>query len=268
MVLSMEKTKYLQDKLQEYLFASQKLTADAVVAKVILDNLAKFPEVYLKQIAQEAQVAESTVTKFCHKIGYRSFKELREDIILNKDIEMIDIMLEHLRKDSIDDAITQMLEEEAKMMKYIFSIFDDDLIQTISGILRKAGKGMILAPSYMNESITFFEQIMRRRQIDFYRLARSSESLLIDNYLSGENDRPVLIFSLTSEWVLKNKQTLRLIREKGNPVILFTCADITEKAANVDIVFYLGEEDFVGNQTSLVSYLFFKCLLLKIAAGI
>lgn len=259
----MTETKYLAGKLKEYLFASEKLTADFIIAKTILDNLSNLPHLYLKEIAIEAQVAESTVTKFCRKLGYEGFKELRNDIILEENIESVEnILFQTIKITDSEILIDTILAEEKKILLQAFDQFDTEKLALVAATIAAQQQGLILSPIYINESVTFFEEFLHRKQYNFYCLARSSDYAVIEECLKQQT--AILIFSITGEWVQHNAAFIMRLKQQGHKFILFTCNEV-DAYTDIDVVFHIGDEALLANQSTYIQNLYFKLLLLLIA---
>lgn len=252
----------LQGKLTEYLFASSKLTADFIIAKTILDNIEKFPDFYLKEIAIEAQVAESTVTKFCNKLGYDGFKELRNDVAKYKDSQYIDTILNDISMSNSQEELIPLLASlETNIMTQASRFFNDNQLEEIAEILKTTKHGLLLAPIYLFETIQTFQEFLARKGHRFYHLLRSSDQQIINE--CAKNSQVVFIFSLGGEWIENNHATLSMLKEKGLKIIAFTCVEHL-RSPYIDVAFYIGDASLVGYQSAYIQYIFFKYLCLSL----
>lgn len=68
-------------KLTEFLFRCIKADVNFNIAKVLIERIDDFPDIFIEEIAYSANTTPASVTKFCKKLGYPSFKEMRSDLI-------------------------------------------------------------------------------------------------------------------------------------------------------------------------------------------
>lgn len=67
-------------RLNEHLFKCKKYDLNFLITKVLIERIDEFPNIYIEEIAYAAQTTPASITKFCKKLGYTSFKEMRCDL--------------------------------------------------------------------------------------------------------------------------------------------------------------------------------------------
>ena len=132
-------------RVSEYLFHAGKRTVFTSIARGIIDKIEEFPYVNIEELALYCHTTPSSITKFSREVGYKSFQELKENIVPYrithqgiKGLSEIDILIEiykYIPWDSCD-----------KMAKVISSsrsilILSNAFLFNISNIMRESISG-------------------------------------------------------------------------------------------------------------------------------
>jgi DNA-binding MurR/RpiR family transcriptional regulator len=98
----------------------------------MIENLKKFPDVTIQEVAEESFTSTTSVTKFCHKIGYQNFYELRNSI--GPKVARDSIFQRSLSNmnNVPSNGIKEFLIEANKLDEKIFQSFDYQQIQNIT----------------------------------------------------------------------------------------------------------------------------------------
>jgi len=101
-------------RLVEYLFKNRKLDTNFSIARVMIIKVNEFPNVTIDEIAYLAHTTPGSVTKFCKKLGYKSFKELRTDRLNYRYANLFRDMFSIAESKGIDSALNFFIIENQK----------------------------------------------------------------------------------------------------------------------------------------------------------
>lgn len=108
-------------RLSENLFRCKKHDLNFQITKTLIEHIDEFPDIYIEEIAYAAQTTPASITKFCKKLGYASFKEMRYDL----DVYSDDLMMDQFGDSQTEeDTVAAILQREHETNKYIFDSFD------------------------------------------------------------------------------------------------------------------------------------------------
>ena len=68
-----------KDKIE--VFAPSFTPAEKIIAQYLLDNTEQALKQSIHEIAAEVSTSASSLTRFCHKLGYDTFKEMKVDLV-------------------------------------------------------------------------------------------------------------------------------------------------------------------------------------------
>ncbi|MDR2833581.1 MAG: MurR/RpiR family transcriptional regulator [Streptococcaceae bacterium] len=188
-------------RLSEFLFKCQKTDVNYYICKTLLSLIDEFPNITIEQIAYLSHTTAPTVTKFCKRLGYQSFKEMREDIEEYSPIGFFD--------EGENQSISDLLESQRAIEKEIYKHLDYEQIKRIATIIAEEKKIVALGNSYSFNSVNFLRELLSQLGIVVYEINRGvKKELLEDIILESKN---LLIISLTNRWLVKEKQLLETI---------------------------------------------------------
>lgn len=198
-------------KLTEYCFRCKKPDVDYWIAKTLIEKIDDFPDIYIDEIAFIAKTTSSSVTKFCKKLGYNSFKSMRTDIetlnIYGDGVKNLygkfDSALNFKTDQSEEELITSFLDREKMTDKQIFELFDRNQLKRISDKIKKEKELVILGSLYSSSCVNFFRELLSLEGYTVFEIDRQADNQIIQNLLS-EKDMAFII-SLSGEWVNENK---------------------------------------------------------------
>lgn len=211
----MIKTSGIYIKLTEYCFKCKKPDVNYWIAKTLIEKIDEFPDIYIDEIAYVSNTTPSSVTKFCKKIGYGSFKDMKNDI------ETLNIYGDGLKKpsrrfkasfnfsddSSEEELIEYFLERERNASSKILELFDREQFKRISKKLDGKKELVILGSIYSTSCINFFREIFSLEGFTVFEVDRQAEPEMIKQ-LINEKDMTFII-SLSGEWVIANQKWLR-----------------------------------------------------------
>lgn len=111
-------------RLSDFIYNCSKVNTEFYIAKYMMENLKKFPDITIQEVAEESFTSTTSVTKFCHKIGYQNFYELRNAI--GPRVVDESIFCQPLKRMDADSrkGIKEFLVKAQKLDERIFDSFD------------------------------------------------------------------------------------------------------------------------------------------------
>lgn len=201
-------------RLSENLFRCKKYDLNFQITKTLIEHIQEFPDIYIEEIAYAAKTTPASVTKFCKKIGYQSFKEMRTDL----DVYTNELMMDQFDNNkSQEDFLKAILEREYQINQYIFETLDAEQTKRIAKEIKTKKKIAIFGNNYSFSGVNFFRELLSEEGYLVMELNRSAENQLIESVLK-ECDA-VFVISLTGEWVLENAD---LFKELAIPKYILT----------------------------------------------
>lgn len=190
-------------KLTEYLFKCQKLDVNFMITKTLIEHIDDFPDIYIEEIAYLAKTTPASITKFCKKLGYHSFKEMRTDLASYND----EVLMEHIGQgDTVADFIDLFLKKELTIEKYIFDHLDHAQCLQIANTLKSKKTIAVLGNSYSFSGANFFRELLSQEGYIVFEVNRSAEQEMLVQLLN-EVDMCFFI-SLTGKWLEENAEWL------------------------------------------------------------
>lgn len=192
-------------KLAEFLFRCLKPDVNYSIAKVLIERINDFPDIAIEEIAYRANTSPASVTKFCKRLGYRSFKEMRTDLIYYGSADLA--LLGHSQQGMSPKAMTQQfLDNNRRIEETIFQAFDQEQCQQIAAFLTSTKKIAVFGSTHSTSVVNLFRELFSQEGIIVYELHRRSEEEIVMQVLK-EVDAAFFI-SLSGDWV---KQTTDLL---------------------------------------------------------
>lgn len=190
-------------KLTEFLFRCLKPDVNFSIAKILIERINDFPDINIEEIAYRANTSPASVTKFCKKIGYTSFREMRTDLTYYSDTAFLSHLSEDKEPKKMFDSF---LKKERETEDYIFQTLDHEQCGRIAKSLAGQKKVAIFGSTHSTANVNFFRELLSQEDLIVYELHRRSEKEIVQQILM-EADSAFFI-SLTGEWVVQNKDFL------------------------------------------------------------
>lgn len=211
----MIRTSGIYIKLTEYFFRIKKPDVDYWIAKTLIEKIDDFPNIYIDEIAYLAKTTSSSVTKFCKKLGYDSFKSMRTDIeTLNiygqgeKNLYgEFDSSLKFSGHLTEEELISSFLDKEKLTDEKIFELFDKNQIKNIVEKIKNQKELVILGSLYSSSSVNFFRELLSIEGYTVFEIDRQADTRIIQNLLLEKDS--TFIISLSGEWVRQNESWLK-----------------------------------------------------------
>lgn len=200
-------------RLNENLFKCKKYDLNFLITKVLIERIDAFPDIYIEEIAYAAKTTPASITKFCKKIGYSSFKEMRNDLenYFAKEYEVAQMMNEGMlstidREGSIQEMTASFLAKEYMIQKNIFQTFDSPQCMAIADMLKNVKRIAILGNSYSFSGVNLFRELLSQEGYIVFEVNRNAEDQLIHQALDEAD--ACFIINLTGSWVDKKHELL------------------------------------------------------------
>lgn len=207
-------------KLVDYLASCQHQDAQYRVGKALLENIDEFPNIYIETIAYQANTTPPTVTKFAKKIGYASFKDLREDIEIYLAEEV----------DAENNLASFLIEDSKRTEQFFQQLNFTRLHKQVMDIVSHE-QIIILNSDYSTPFCNQLRTIFERKKHKVYLLDRNVDKrLLLD--LAQENT-VIIIVSLSGRWMQKYEHVLNELETKRIRHYLIAPEDISNTATTL-----------------------------------
>lgn len=227
-------------RLTEHLFKCTKVDVDYSITKALIDKIVDFPDIYIEEIAMIANTTPASVTKYCKKIGYQSFKELRTDL----ETYGSEVILESIsKKQEPDEMIDTFLEMDQIQQKEMFRQFDRQQCQRIAELLAGKKKVAVLGSTSMFSSVNLLRELLSSNGVSVYEINRRASLDILEDILNTVD--VIFLISITGEWLLKNVEHSELFRRLGQKKIIITRADLKEEAGSFDEIVSLRMFDYL-----------------------
>jgi len=198
-------------RLVDFIYKCDKLSTDFYIAKFLLDNLDKFPDLTSQEVAMNAFTSKGSVTKFCKKLGYESFFDLRHDQEkLSKEAHLF----HEIQSDNPQKSIQNFIQNSYQLDLKIFSMFDYHQIIRIASLIQSANSVALISPAFTFESVNLLKEVLHSSGYRVFLLNRSTPvGTLLD--MADEADLSIFI-SMTGQWMDREKvEQLERIKDKS-----------------------------------------------------
>lgn len=187
-------------KLVDFLADCRHHDANYDIAKTLIELIHDFPDIYIEQVASRAHTSVSTVTKFCKRLGYPSFKSLKEDILPYID-----------QSTDIQTTIDSFIEKDHRLTQDFFKWIDfADLTKKLKQIISHQPI-VILNSSYSDPASNHLRSIFEVHHLSTYLLNRDVDDSILFDLIKQQG--VVLIISLTGRWLTQQQETLKQLQK-------------------------------------------------------
>lgn len=207
-------------RLAEYLFDTRKLDVNYYIARAMLDKISNIHTIKISEIAHRAHTSPASVTKFCKKLGYSSFKSLKSDYLQYRYANMFEDVLFLSGNRGVDAAFHYFAEENKRKVMEIFRSYDHEQLIKIAERLRNAGRAVILSGLHGFAAANFFLELSHYYGISIYEMNRESDIAMIQSVL--ETEKLVFIISLSGKSMDRYIEELVITPELADKIILVT----------------------------------------------
>lgn len=206
-------------RLMIYLYTSEKTSADYAIAKVLISQYDQFPDILIEDIAKKANATAATVTKFAHKLGYKSFKELRYDIYEMETHPTIDQLME-LAKTDVYLANKAYFHNEQEKFVYYQDCHTTTIIEKIAMYFNKSKSIGICYPPYAYSCVHVLRNYLTPLHKEVEGVMREvNSSFLIERMQLCD---VIILISLQGTWVKENIEVCKQWKQQGKKIVLIT----------------------------------------------
>ncbi|EBM9948704.1 TPA: transcriptional regulator, RpiR family protein [Salmonella enterica] len=199
-------------KASEYLFHAAKETVYVRIAKEIVDKIDEFPHVNIEELALASITSPSSVTRFCHLLGYSSFHELKND---TGGYEAT--------------IITGEPQSEQETLEQIYTYLPFDACQQMAEVLTCKRRILVITNEFTFDISNMLKAGISNEKRRVYTVDRTNTTLI--NFFLSKIDC-ILILTLTGEWIAKEAIFLNSLRDITGCII---CGDIPAACKNIPL---------------------------------
>lgn len=242
-------------RLLIFLYTVEKSSVDFDIANVLLKQIKQFPDILIEDIAAKAHTTPASVTKFCHKLQYKSFKELRNDGALETH-QRIQQQL-RIAKTSYEEACLCYEKEAAENLHTYLQMYQEESIQQVARIIKAESSICICYPYYAYSCVHVFRNYLESFPIQVVGVLREGEEAFLKT--RSKESAILFIISLQGTYIHKHQQWLREEKQAGKKIIIITAIydeTIKELASFIFPFAFLG--DTILDSATQISTLFIK----------
>lgn len=227
-------------KLTEFFFKCIKTSVDYTIAKVLIKKINEFPDIYIEEVAFMANTTPASVTKFCKKIGYASFIEMRTDLtpysvsspfLTDKENQCQQIIVEN------------MLLEEVALTRKIYELIDFDQCYRIAEKLSLAAEVAVFCNTYSFAAANTLRELLSQYGIVVFEMNRRADPLVILEMLQEVDS--CFIICLTGQWLNEKLEIMEAIRESDTHIFLLTSQREYQFSKVFEEIIFLDDFNFL-----------------------
>lgn len=157
-------------RLTEYIYNCTKLTTDFYIAKSMLENLEKFPDMTIHEVAKESFSSTTSVTKFCRKLGYENFFEMRHAVEQQSQENTIFTDSSEIMKESqsLEIGLASFITDAKRLDEQIFKSFDYAQIERVCQLILSSDSIAIVVPMFAFESGNLLKELLHSLGINTF----------------------------------------------------------------------------------------------------
>lgn len=244
-------------RLMIFLYTAEKSTVDFEIAMVLLKNFYRFPDILIEDIAKLANTTPASVTKFCHKLKYKNFKELRNDCHNYEDHRYVDDKLEIAEQD-YRKACEAYLKEEQHNLEFYMRYHDEQMIFDVAKLMLKEKETSVIYTPYSYICVHVLRSFLETYGVHVQGIMRDLDEDFMETRLAHTS--VCWVINLQGEWINSHKEWLLKQKEKGKKLVIITA---TYDDGFKDITPYIFPFQF--RDTILDTATQISCLFVKIA---
>lgn len=206
-------------RLMIFLYTAEKSSVDFEIAKVLLKLYDQFPDILIEDIARLANTTPASVTKFAHKLQYKSFKALRNDCVHSEDIHSIPKQLLTAKTD-YQQACADYLKEEQQNLAFYMQYHDDNMIQEAAGLLNGHHEIGICYTHYSYPCVHVMRNYLEPFHIQVQGILRDLDEDFIEARL--QDTTIIWLISLQGDWIIQHMKWLSKLKQEGKRFMIIT----------------------------------------------
>lgn len=215
------------------------------VAQFILKERVNIKDMTIKEVADKTYTSTTTIIRLAKKLGYQGYEELKQDYL--KEVHYLDTHFHNInpnipfnRDDNIQRISSKITTLTKETLDDTLSLIEHDSLQKAVRILKTSQTVHIVAISYCLLLGQMFKLDMMRigKKVDVCDI--NGEELFIPAILNQED---CLIFISYSGQIEKLCQLAKIVKEKGNKIIVITSLGDNELKKYADVILHISTRE-------------------------
>ena len=207
-------------KLTEFFYHCTKKDVNFSIAKVLILKIHEFPDVYIEEIALLAQTTPSSVSKFCKRLGYDSFSEMKNDLNFTQSESVFDQAKRLMNGQNLAEAYDFFYDSERDIMAKWYKEVDEDQLLRIGAQLKHAQKVAVITNHSRFSAVNLFRELLSKQGTAVFNVDRNAqEGVLVSLF---EDVDVVFVISLSQDWVERRLMRMPQVKQWRDKMILIT----------------------------------------------
>ena len=231
---------YLWNDLMYFLQSNTKNSADYNIALEFLKRMDDIPHSKIEEFAYHANITPSTITKFCKKLGFDGFNEIKEKLA---SLEQTESQITYIRNNYLPEQYEDaFLIYDSRLTTLFFDgLKNDSNVDKLLNLIVEGKTICILSPDYSANAVISFAKTCYENNIKCFKISRrADEDLIIE--LAKSSDL-LIVVSSTGKWIDLSKDLLTRIRELSIPMFLVGSDTVIEASKDYDFISPIGIGD-------------------------
>lgn len=245
-------------RLLIFLYTAEKSSVDFTIANVLLQNYSCFPDILIEDIAKMAHTTPASITKFAHKLQYKSFKELRNDCKTLHDHEVIAQQLT-LATQNYEQACFTFLQEEKKKLDFYMQYHEESMIRAVAQELNGKTSIAVCYTPYSYTCVHVLRSYLEPYHIQVQGILRDLDLDFMEERLKDID--LIWIINLSGSWIKEQKTWLMKQKEKGKQFFVITAVYEHSVQELTPYIFPFQFHDTILDTATQISCLFVKIVL-------
>jgi len=237
--------------LTEFFYNCNKKDVNYSIAKALILKIREFPNIYIEEISFLANTTPASVTKFCQKIGYGGFTEMKNDLRNDLDYEMFDQMREVSRVSGFNESYLHFLQMEKRRVEEWYQSLDIGQIIRIGRQLKFCSKIAVVVNNYSFGIANLFRELLSQHGVTVFEVNRRADDEVLKSIFRVVDC--VFVISLSGEWVQKRLNLLKASKDKNTNFVLINGSSISA-VPPFDEVISVGNEKEISCMSNYLTY--------------
>lgn len=256
------------DEIMEFTINTDGLSkSDIIVANYIMKNYFSIPYMSINEVAKCVNVSEATLSRFCRKIGYENFKDLKKKIIessnISPSLKVKNTLIKMSSSSHDKNTINNVLSNLINNLNTTLEILDKKKFENAVSEIINAKKIFIFAPA-PSYGLAYILQYRLNRFGFNIVLMKNSGSAIFEDMINIESSDIILVFGF-SKMLVETKVLLEFCNKNKYKTILLT--DLMEsemsRLADISLCVYRGSINEFHSMTSITALI--DCIIVEIA---
>lgn len=228
-------------KLAEIANLSFRDSLDYIIAKEMLQHIDKIPNMSIDVIADICTTSTASITRFCQKIGYDSFKELKYNITQN---EFYHRVTDQQKKNdiSVSKAVLNTKVKFDYMINHSLLLIEQSMIESLIQKIIDNNRIAIFCASHELSAVVLFQALLKNYHKKVDIILCNTDVQKMDYVL--ENVDFILFLTYGGRWMKRSYQLIYRILNSSieNCVVCLDDKDIRNYQFDMKIRFDLSPE--------------------------